>query len=112
MKNDRLENMVRGWFVGDFSPTAFSTTACEVAVKKYRAGDSESRHHHKVATEVTLVLSGSVQMGGRSWNEGDIVTLSPGEETDFVAMADAITVVIKTPCVPNDKHLFPVVDNL
>jgi quercetin dioxygenase-like cupin family protein len=105
MKHDRLEKMVKGWFVGAFNPAAHSTEACEVAVKQYRAGERESAHHHKVATEVTLILTGEVRMLGRTWINGDIITLSPGEETDFEAITDAVTVVVKTPSVPNDKYL-------
>jgi hypothetical protein len=105
MKKDRLEQMVKGWFVGAFSPTAYSTEVCEVAVKKYRAGENESAHYHKVATEVTLILNGEVRMMGQIWRENDIITLYPGEVTDFEAITDAITVVVKTPCVLGDKYL-------
>jgi hypothetical protein len=105
MKHDRLEKMVKGWFVGAFRPTAHSTEACEVAVKHYCAGEKESAHHHKVATEVTLVLSGEVRMMGRTWRDGDIITLNPGETTDFEAITDAVTVVVKTPSISGDKYL-------
>jgi hypothetical protein len=105
MKHDRLEKMVKGWFVGAFSPAAHSTEACEVAVKLYVAGESESAHQHKVATEVTLILSGEVRMMGRTWRNGDIITLSPGETTDFEAITDAVTVVVKTPSILGDKYL-------
>lgn len=105
MTHDRLEAMVKGWFVGAFSPTAHSTEACEVAVKQYCAGEKEGEHHHKVATEVTLVLSGEVRMMGRTWRDGDIITLSPGETTDFEAITDAVTVVVKTPSIAADKYL-------
>ena len=105
MKHDRLEKMVRGWFVGAFSPSAHSTQACEVVVKQYCAGERESAHHHKVATEVTLILSGEVRMMGRTWRDGDIITLSPYETTDFEAITDAVTVVVKTPSIAGDKYL-------
>mgnify|MGYP006087599555 CR=1 FL=1 len=105
MKHDRLEKMVKGWFVGAFSPTAHSTEVCEVGVKQYCAGEIESAHYHKVATEVTLVLSGEVRMMGRTWHDGDIITLSPGEATDFEAITDAVTVVVKTPSISGDKYL-------
>lgn len=104
MKHDRLESMTKGWFVGAFDPTAHSTEKCEVAVKKYHAGEKENSHYHKVATEVTLILSGSVRMAGSTWKDGDIITLSPGEVTDFEALTDAVTVVVKTPSVPHDKY--------
>lgn len=105
MKHFRLEKMVKGWFVGDFNPTSHVTDACEVAVKHYGAGEKESAHFHKVATEVTLVLCGEVRMMERTWRAGDIIKLKPGEITDFEAITDAITVVVKTPSIAGDKYL-------
>lgn len=97
--------MVKGWFVGSFTPTAYKTDACEVAVKSYKAGDKESAHYHKVATEITLILSGRVRMSGKEWGEGEIVVLEPGEPTDFEALTDAVNVVVKIPGASNDKYI-------
>ena len=105
MNTGKLQDMFKGWFVGDFTPSLLLTEACEVAVKSYKAGDSEELHHHKVATEVTLILSGRVRMCGKEWGEGDIIVLEPGEATDFVALTDAVNVVVKTPGAKNDKYL-------
>ena len=58
MTRHALDEMVRGWFVGDFEPTAYRTSEVEVAIKHYVAGDAEERHVHKVATELTAVVSG------------------------------------------------------
>jgi quercetin dioxygenase-like cupin family protein len=96
--------MTKGWFVGDFAPTALRTTAAEVAVKTYRAGDREDRHHHKVATEITLILSGEVRMNGATYRTGDIVRIEPGESTDFEAVTDTTTVVVKVPSAAGDKY--------
>jgi len=105
LKNAHLDDMVKGWFVGNFVPSAFSTDTCEVAVKRYKAGDSEGAHFHKIATEITLVLSGRVQMAGKSWAAGDIVVLNPGEVTSFEAFEDSVTVVVKVPGATNDKYV-------
>jgi quercetin dioxygenase-like cupin family protein len=105
MKSDRLENMFRGWFVGAFTPTVLHTDACEVAIQHYAKGDYESCHMHKVATEITAVVEGSVRMFDREWNAGDIITIPPGEATDFLALTDAITVVVKYPGALNDKYV-------
>jgi quercetin dioxygenase-like cupin family protein len=101
----KLNEMTRGWFVGDFSPTAFATAGCEVGVKEYKAGDREPRHHHKIATEITLILDGEVTMNGTVFRAGDIVTVSPNESVEFVALTDARNVVVKTPCILGDKYL-------
>jgi hypothetical protein len=105
MRVAKLDEMVRGWFVGGFQPTAYSTDSCEVAVKYYRASDKEGLHRHLVATEITLILFGRVRMMDREYCEGHIVVLSPGEVTDFEAITDCATVVVKVPGALNDKYV-------
>lgn len=104
MKIERLERMTKGWFVGNFAPTLFRTDEVEVAVKQYRAGDHEGRHCHRIATEITVIVSGEAEMSGQRLTAGDIVLLEPGESSDFRAMTDATTTVVKLPCVPGDKY--------
>jgi hypothetical protein len=103
MRSYKLDEMVKGWFVGGFSPTALSTMDCEVAVKHYKAGDRESSHFHKIATEITVIVSGRVRMVDREWESGDIIVLQPGEATEFEALTDAINVVVKHPGASDDK---------
>jgi hypothetical protein len=105
MKLSNLDQMTRGWFVGDFTPTLFQTRDVEVAVMRYKAGESEKRHFHKIATELTVVSKGEIEMNGRRYGDGDIIVLSPGEPTDFRAITDAITTVVKIPGAQNDKYL-------
>jgi hypothetical protein len=104
MKHSRLEAMTKGWFVGDFVPNALQATSCEVAIKHYKAGDHEWAHVHRVATEVTAIVTGRVRMLGAFWGAGDILVIEPGEATDFEALADTITVVVKLPSVRGDKY--------
>ena len=104
MKSFALADMVKGWVVGAFNPTALHTDACEVAVKHYRAGDREDVHHHRIATEVTVIVSGEVRMCGRDWKAGDIVVIEPGEATDFEALTDVVNVVVKLPGALGDKY--------
>ena len=104
MESFELNTFSKGWFVGDFSPTLIPTTAAEVAIKHYRAGEAEERHHHKVAVELTAIVSGRVRMNGREFGAGQIVRIEPGESTDFVVLADTVTVVVKLPSVKGDKY--------
>lgn len=103
MKQAQLKDMVKGWFIGDFEPAAFNTPACEVGIKHYKAGDEKAAYYHRVATEITVLLSGSVSMRGHIWSAGDIVVLEPGDITAFKALSDAVTVVVKVPGVLDDK---------
>ena len=103
MKAYRLDDMVKGWFVGGFDPVALRTDAAEVAVKRYPAGAHEPEHLHKVAPEVTLILEGRARMGETVHEAGTIVVIEPGEATDFEALTEVTTVVVKVPSVPGDK---------
>lgn len=105
MKHHRLDDMTGGWFLGDFDPCAARSADAEVGLKRYAAGTHEAKHFHKVATELTLVVSGTVRMFDQVWQAGDIITAEPGEATAFEALTDAVTVVVKTPSVPSDKYL-------
>jgi quercetin dioxygenase-like cupin family protein len=105
MNHFKLEDMIKGWFVGGFSPTALKTEAVEVGVKHYKAGDHEGAHYHKVATELTVIVSGRVRMMGKEWGAGDIIVVEPGEATDFEALTDATNVVVKIPGALNDKYI-------
>lgn len=105
MKNYSLNDMIKGWFVGNFEPTLYRTNDVEVAVKEYRAGDYEESHYHKIATEITVIQSGKVRMNGREFSGGDIIVIAPGEETDFEVLEDTITTVVKLPGANDDKYL-------
>jgi len=107
MKHARLDAMHRGWFVGDFTPTVFASRDCEVGVKRYRAGETEAAHVHRIATELTVIVSGRVRMNGQEFGADDIIMLEPGTPTDFEVLDDAVTVVVKVPCVAGDKYLLP-----
>jgi mannose-6-phosphate isomerase-like protein (cupin superfamily) len=105
LERHRLSRFIKGWFVGNFTTTLIASDAVEVAVKHYKAGDHESSHHHKVATELTAIVSGRVRMSGEEIGAREIIKIHPGQSTDFTALTDAITVTVKMPCVAWDKYV-------
>lgn len=105
MKKYQLSDMTKGWFVGDFSPTIIKTQEVEVGVKQYRKNEYEETHHHKIATEITVIISGKVRMKGELYGAGDIIVIEPGEATDFEVLEDVTTVVVKYPGAQNDKYM-------
>jgi quercetin dioxygenase-like cupin family protein len=105
MNKHKLEEFVRGWFIGGFEPTLFKTTDVEVAIQSFKKGDREASHCHKIATEITAIVEGKAIMKGMTLSKGDIVKITPGEYTDFEALEDTTTVVVKVPGALNDKYL-------
>lgn len=97
--------MVKGWFVGDFEPTLYKTKDVEIAVKPYEKGFYEKSHHHKIATEITVVITGKIRANGVEYGAGDILIMEPGESTDFECIAEnTSTVVAKLPSTIDDKY--------
>lgn len=105
MKEAKLSDMTRGWFIGDFSPSLCKTGACEVAVKEYQAGAHEAKHYHLAAEEYTVIICGKVRMFDKTYQSGDIVICERGDATDFTAVTDAVNVVVKIPGARDDKYI-------
>ena len=99
-----LDDMIKGWFVGNFEPTVYKTSDVEVGIKHYQSGDYEKSHHHRVATEITVVQKGIVEMNGVQYVDGSIIKLDPFVSTDFKAITDVTTIVVKIPGANDDKY--------
>ena len=105
MEIEKLDQFVKGWIIGDFHPTLLRTKDFEIAIKTYQAGEEEHTHFHKIAKEWTVIVQGKVSMNQKEYLKGDIVIINPGEATDFLAIEETITVVVKIPSVSSDKYM-------
>lgn len=105
MKKDQISNFIGGWFIGNFEPSLLKTNDVEVAVKHYKPGDYDQEHYHKIATEFTIIIKGKVRMLGIEYSEGDVLTILPMESTDFLALTETTTVVVKIPGASDDKYV-------
>lgn len=105
MKLARLEAMKSGWFVGDFEPTSFRTQAFEVCYRIHPAGETWSKHYHKIATEINLLVSGRMTLGGVQLTSGDIFVLEPGDVADPIFEEDCAVICVKTPSIAADKYV-------
>ena len=103
MTLSNLNEMTKGWFIGNFEPSLLKTNDVEVAVKSYKKGDKESKHFHKIATEFTVILSGKVRMFDKEFEKDSIIKIEPNEATAFECLEDSVTVVVKIPGANNDK---------
>ena len=106
MQKYRIEDFTRGWLIGDFEPSLMRTKDFEVMVRYYKAGEIDKKHVHKVAQEMTIIVSGKFKANGQVVGPGDIYRLQPGEAMteDFECLEDGANVVIKTPSVIGDKY--------
>lgn len=106
MKKNNLNNFIKGWIIGRFEPSLFQTDDFEISIKRYKEGDCEQSHTHKIATEYTIIIDGQVKMNNILYQSNDIIIIEPNEYTDFKCLTDiAITCVVKIPCSKNDKYI-------
>jgi len=104
MKTSKLSECgARGWFIGDFDGAVHRTKDFEVTYQKNSRGQTAS-HIHKIAYEITLVISGRQICNGQMFSAGDICILEPGDISQIEYLEETEVVTIKTPSVPSDKH--------
>jgi quercetin dioxygenase-like cupin family protein len=103
MEKYKVEDFFKGWFIGDFSPSLFKNTHFEVAVKFFQKGEVEPAHKQIIATEITVVIEGTIRLADSLFERGDVISIPPHEVADFESITDSSLVCIKFPSIPNDK---------
>lgn len=94
----------RGWVAGAFPNPIFQTDKFEICIKHFKAGECEKTHYHKLTKEVTIVISGVVEMCGQKLYPDDIIVLEPGEISNFKCLEDAVTCAFRNGSYPDDKY--------
>lgn len=102
MKIDKIDDMIGGWFIGNF-PCAYTTDSMEVSYKKHLKNEKWDVHYHEKVTEINLLVRGKMKMQGKELNSGDIFTLNPYEVADPEFLEDCEIVCVKIPGIRNDK---------
>jgi quercetin dioxygenase-like cupin family protein len=112
----KLSEMKDGWFIGDFLPSAYRTSAFEAAIKVHKKDEEWPKHYQKEATEINLLIRGEMAILTYPYAEhpdtpghsilvrpGDIFTFAPGEKMRPVFLEDCEVVCVKVPSLPGDK---------
>lgn len=97
------KQMIGGWFIGDFKPTALKTDQFEVCYKEHEKGEEWATHYHRIATEINYLISGEMVIQDKTLKTGDIFILYPYEVADPVFTTDCKLIVVKTPSIAGDK---------
>ena len=104
MKRSKLSDCgARGWFIGNFEGAVWPSKDFEICYQKNPRTQTAS-HIHKLAHEITLVISGSQLCNGQMFGPGDICILEPGDISQIEYLEETEVVTIKVPSVPSDKH--------
>jgi quercetin dioxygenase-like cupin family protein len=103
MDVNNISEFTKGWIIGNFDPSLIKMREIEIGVKFFKKGEVELLHMQIVATEITIVIDGKIEMNGNRFSSGQVITIPPGEPADFLAITDGTLVCVKTPSIPEDK---------
>ena len=103
MKIYNQNEMIGGWFVGDFFPSAYRTSDFEVGYKIHPNGEKWDVHYHEFITEINLIVKGKMIIQNKILKAGEIFVIEPYEIADPVFVEDCEIIVVKVPSVKGDK---------
>ena len=104
MEIKRIEEMTRGWFVGNFNPSVFMTADFEVGYLRHSKGEKWGKHYHKKAIEINYLIRGKMKIHDHLLTTGDIFTIFPYEIADPEFLEDCELIVVKVPSIIGDKY--------
>jgi len=104
MKKQRIEEMWRGWFIGDFEPSVLKTDKFEVGLLTHKKGEVWPKHYHAIATEYNVLIEGRMTIQEQQIVPGDIFVLGPNEIADPIFHEDCKILCVKTPSLTKDKY--------
>jgi quercetin dioxygenase-like cupin family protein len=104
MEIKRIEDMTRGWFIGNFTPSVLMTSDFEVGYLCHKKGETWGTHYHKRAVEINYLIRGKMRIQGQLLTRGDIFTIFPYEIADPEFLEDCELIVVKLPSVIGDKY--------
>ena len=101
-----LKDMKRGWFLGNFLPTAYKSRDVEVGILEHKAGEEWPAHVHRVGDEINVLLSGWVQINNQHFKTGQIFVIPKGHLTKAIFHEDCKLVCVKLPSDTKDKYCY------
>lgn len=103
VKQNRLQNMTRGWLVGDFEPSILRSKEFEVGIMRHKKGEFWPPHTHNQITEYNLLLHGKMKMNNELIEEGDVFIIPKTMLTHAIFLEDCEVLCIKLPSITSDK---------
>lgn len=95
--------LVGGWFIGDFEPSAYRTKDFEVCYKIHPKGEKWPTHCHEHSIEINYLIRGCMRINDVLLEAETIFILEKGEFAKPEFLEDCELIVVRVPSVPGDK---------
>ena len=106
VKKSKLENMTRGWLIGNFEPSILKTDLFEVGYLKHPKGQVWPPHLHKDADEYNIVIKGLLSINNEMINQGEVFIIPKNMLTSAKFLEDCEILCIKVPSNTKDKYCY------
>ena len=98
-----LNDMYRGWFVGNFEPSVYKTKEFEVGYLLHKKGERWDIHYHEHMKEINLLVKGKMILNNKAIKENDIFVIDKNVIAAPIFLEDCYILCIKVPSVVGDK---------
>jgi quercetin dioxygenase-like cupin family protein len=106
VKNNKLDNMTRGWLIGNFEPSILKTDTFEVGYLKHPKGELWPPHVHKEVNEYNILIKGKMIINNEIIEQGEIFIIPKNMLTSAKFLEDCEILCIKVPSNTKDKYCY------
>jgi len=103
IKMYKLEDMFRGWFIGDFEPSVLKNTGFEIGYLLHKKGEIWQTHYHNNLIEVNLMVEGRMILNDLEINKNEIFVIDKKVIACPIFLEDCRILCIKIPHMVGDK---------
>jgi dTDP-glucose pyrophosphorylase len=97
-------DFVRGWFMGDFTPSICKTKEFEIGYLHHKKNERWDYHYHKESTEYNILIKGEMLINNIIMKENDLFVIQKNQIACPQFLQDCRVLCIKIPHVKNDKY--------
>jgi len=99
----KLEDMFRGWFIGNFEPSIFKYSGVEIGYLHHKKNEKWQTHFHNNLIEVNLLVQGKMILNDIEINKNEIFVIDKKILACPIFLEDCYIMCIKIPSMVGDK---------
>jgi dTDP-glucose pyrophosphorylase len=98
-----IDNYVRGWLIGDFTPSILRTSEYEVGFSRHKGGEHWGFHYHHELDEYNILISGKMMINNQIIHAGEYFMIPKDVIACPKFLEDCTILCLKSPSKPKDK---------
>jgi dTDP-glucose pyrophosphorylase len=98
-----INEMTRGWLIGDFEPSILRTKDFEVGYLNHKKGELWPVHYHAHMIEINVLIKGKMILNDIEINENQVFVIHKNDIACPIFVEDCFILCIKVPSIIGDK---------